>query len=156
MSLFSMQVYINWMNFLVNLLIPIAVLVYMNCAIYRDMPRMRSFQRPVAVPSTAAAAAGTSNLQPENGGSNAVRNSFRATLNGKKLSTALPGESEAMRKQREKEQKQDTTYTKASILMVMVFLFCHGPRFATNVMELLFFDAVQRQSEVSETAPILV
>ena len=57
-------------------------------------------------------------------------------------------ESEAVRRQREREQERDTRYTKASILLVILFLMCHGPRFATNTMELLLFDPTEIQPEV--------
>ena len=36
-------------------------------------------------------------------------------------------------------QDRDTRYTKASIIMVVVFMCCHVPRFVANTMELLFF-----------------
>ena len=36
-----------------------------------------------------------------------------------------------------KEQERDTRYTRASICMVIVFLTCHVPRFASNVFELV-------------------
>ncbi|TRY77947.1 hypothetical protein TCAL_09774 [Tigriopus californicus] len=110
-------VYINWMNFIINLLIPIVGLIYLNCAIYRNMPRIRQFQAPSA-PSGSC-----------------------------KRRTSYVVESEAARQQREQEQERDTRYTRASILMVIVFLLCHGPRFATNVMELMFYDESRTQPE---------
>jgi len=36
----SSQVYINWMNFFVNLLTPVVALVVLNILIYRNMPRL--------------------------------------------------------------------------------------------------------------------
>lgn len=65
-----------------------------------------------------------------------------------KRRTSSVVESEAARQQREQEQERDTRYTRASILMVIVFLLCHGPRFATNVMELMFYDENRPQPEV--------
>ena len=47
-----------------------------------------------------------------------------------------------------KEKEKDNRYTKASILMVIAFLLCHVPRFATNTMELLFFSDVEQQPQV--------
>ena len=38
------------------------------------------------------------------------------------------------------EQERDTRYTKASILMVVLFMFCHIPRFVANTIELIFLD----------------
>ena len=42
-----------------------------------------------------------------------------------------------------KEQERDTRYTRASICMVIVFLTCHVPRFASNVIELVQGESVR-------------
>ena len=42
-----------------------------------------------------------------------------------------------------KEQERDTRYTRASICMVIVFLTCHVPRFASNVFELVQGESVR-------------
>ena len=34
------QVYMNWMNFLVNVMIPLGILLYMNIAIYKGMKKL--------------------------------------------------------------------------------------------------------------------
>ena len=44
------------------------------------------------------------------------------------------------------EQERDTRYTKASILMVVLFMFCHIPRFVANAIELIFLAPGEAQT----------
>ena len=122
------QVYINWMNFVVNLLLPLVLLGFLNVRIYRNMPRLG--QGPVYIP------------KPVNMMANGVNDG--SALN-----------EEAVNKHKALEQERDTRYTRASIFMVMVFLICHVPRFVTNVIELLMFHgniAEVQSSGVSKTS----
>jgi hypothetical protein len=73
---FPFQVYINWMNFFINLLFPLLVLLFMNVSIYRNMPRTT----PKTTNAASGLAAGGQSQKPEESGRNG-RNSFRKDRN---------------------------------------------------------------------------
>ena len=40
MAAFIFQIYINWMNFIINLLAPLATMFIMNLAVYKDLRKL--------------------------------------------------------------------------------------------------------------------
>ncbi len=167
---FYIQVYVNWMNFFINLFLPLLVLGVLNVCIYRNMPRLLT--NPVAVPqqqlqqqqqqqttatsASVAAAASTSTTMTatvavhtasadSNNGQVAVHECGGTAMG---VSGAAARVASAAAAAKRKEEERDTRYTRAAICMVIVFLICHVPRFASNVFELVNGN-VARQPAVS-------
>jgi len=120
------------MNVIFNLLIPVSVMASLNGYIYRAMRRFRSSEARIfrrsqhreAHAKTAAAAAGA---------------------HSPVLAAQQAGDGEGMRRVggNEKEmKKRDAKYTRASVAMVLVYLFCNSPRLVPNFYE-IFYGAPQ-------------
>ncbi len=162
------------MNFFVNLLTPVLLLCVLNVFIYRNMPRLNTFksprtfvnmaangqlppssplpvpQPPPPTPRPAAAASGSEErigLAEEPKSTLFLQQQQQPTA--AVVAAAAAAEREENFRKQQREQERDTRYTRASILMVIVFLVCHVPRFATNVVELMLFHS----SDTPETRP---
>ncbi len=149
------------MNILFNLLIPVCVMVTLNVCIYRTMRRFRP-SAPSApclttrrASSTLAAAGRIFHPTPQQqqqlyhnqthlrpfhlnaGGGGASDRSRSPVSNGG--GGAVAGDDTGMRRLggNEKElKKRDGRYTRASVVMVVVYVVCNAPRLIPNCMEL--------------------
>lgn len=106
MHLSIFQVYINWMNFIVNLMLPLGVLLTLNIAIYKGMQRLR-------------------------GGGNSSNAKNTPKIGGK-----VPKNEVEIHVEDEEERERDARFTRASVLMVLAFGLCHTPRLITNTVEM--------------------
>ena len=148
-QLFVFQVYINWMNFTINLLAPLVTLFAMNLAIYRVLRKLRT---PASASSSSDHRRGSSLFRRQHHQDQSPQQQQqRGGSTKKKLLVHLRGRAEnedpTRRSQgpsqggfnggRTKEERErDASYTRASILMVVVFIVCHSPRLITNTVEL--------------------
>ena len=161
-----LQVYINWMNFIVNLMFPLATLLTLNLHIYRALKKLhhpvhnsnsnqhdgrlnvngklksmlslkRSSQgkRDHEYERTATCDSPTG-AEVNNGNLDLPRPSIvgRSVSSGSSAVVVVP-----MSSAEEEAAERDARYTRASILMVLVFGLCHAPRLVTNTME-MFID----------------
>ena len=108
---FLFQIYINWMNFIVNLMLPLGALLFMNLSIYKGLQKLHGHL-----------------------GSSTSDNKERKKSSVIDVGTSLLNNSEE-----EEEKERDARFARASILMVVAFGLCHTPRLISNTVE-MFID----------------
>lgn len=161
-----LQIYALYLNMIVNICLPLALLVAMNICIYRTM--RNQWYRPPSASSGASiqhhlVGGGHAPHQQQN---NAQPSSFVTHLFCRRRSSAasehqvttpaaiaasvsgirrVGGLTEAEFK------KRDAKYTRASVVMVVAFVVCNTPRFVPNIMEIFIgqehFPQVRRISK---------
>jgi len=128
------MVYMNWMNFLVNVMIPLGILLYMNIAIYKGMKKLHGS------PIIATSGANGSILQ----------DTQMRTIRPLKTDLEVPaatshhihGQVSVLNvSENEEERERDARFTRASVLIVVAFGLCHTLRLITNFIE-MFIDRV--------------
>ncbi|TRY62997.1 hypothetical protein TCAL_11176 [Tigriopus californicus] len=107
-----MTIYATWMNLLVMLLFPVTLMIVLNVRIYRTMKNFRD------IPSG------------PNGSKNHGQSSMR--LSGRGNDTGMRRVAGNEREMK----KRDAKYTRASVVMVLVFVVCNAPRLIPNIMEI--------------------
>ena len=101
------------MNFIVNLMLPLGALLFMNLSIYKGLRELH-------------------------GGPNTDNKS----VGSRKKSTAAVEVGAALlnSSEEEEEKERDARFARASILMVLAFGLCHTPRLITNTFEMFAED----------------
>jgi len=124
-------VYMNWMNFLVNLMLPLGVLLYMNIAIYKGMKRLHASSSKATYGVNGSLLQGTamSNLRTQ-----------KTDLEVPSHSPShghIPGQVSVLNvSENEEERERDARFTRASVLIVVAFGLCHTLRLITNFIEM--------------------
>lgn len=115
---YYIAIYVNYVNLLMNLIVPTLVLAILNCFIYRALRNN-----------------GLNNLQAKgsNAGQTNGQGSNRTTEQLRRNAGPGSGGAEALR-------KRDVRLTRIAIVIVGVFITCHLPRFIPNIAELFTKD----------------
>ena len=129
------------MNFIVNLMLPLGVLLYMNIAIYNGIKKLRG-----APASTHHSTATHSNVVGSNANNAALKTprlgagGCSSKLQPPKIdpeaAAASLTSSHHQSSEDEEERERDARFTRTSILMVLAFGLCHTPRLITNTVEM--------------------
>ena len=98
--------FIELVNFIVNLMLPLGALLFMNLSIYKG-------------------------LQKLHGGHGDNKSTASRKKSVVETGAALLNSSEE-----EEEKERDARFARASILMVLAFGLCHTPRLITNTVEM--------------------
>ena len=134
------QVYVTWMNFLINLLVPLIVMFVLNLSIYKELQKIWSPQANVRISPTAPTTRGPNLHQGNNGdGRKSVASISSASPCIKNGSNVGRGLSITYHDPDREARERDARYTKASILMVVVYFVCHTPRLFTNMAEIVYY-----------------
>ena len=135
------------MNFTINLLAPLVTLFAMNLSIYRVLRNLRT----PASSSSSDHRRGSSLFRRHHHQDHSPQQQPRGGSTKKKLLVHLRSRAEQEDPTRrsqghsqagfnggrtKEERERDASYTRASILMVVVFIVCHSPRLITNTVEL--------------------
>ena len=100
------------MNFIVNLMLPLGALLFMNLSIYKGLRELHG--------------------GPNTDNKSRKKSTATATV---EVGAALLNSSEE-----EEEKERDARFARASILMVLAFGLCHTPRLITNTFEMFAED----------------
>ena len=135
------QIYCNYLNLIVNIILPLAVMVGMNVCVYSTM-RNRWFQNDTGehedhpgqtakAVDPAVASADGKDKEP----------STTTSLHGSHQLFSRQSTSYSMRRvgglNEAEFKKRDAKYTRASVVMVVAFVVCNSPRCIPNIMEII-------------------
>ena len=112
------QIYVNYLNLIVNIFIPLTSLIVMNICIYRIMHNQWYSQTGLA--------------ESEQN----VENCHGYCFSRKRTTTLSTGHIRRAGHHEAEYKKRDAQYTRASVFMVVAFVVCNTPRFIPNVMEI--------------------
>lgn len=141
-----LQIYAIYLNLIVNICLPLALLISMNICIYRTM---RSQWYPTSRAARGSSSATlhtntcttnpTSNHGHGGGGGHMTTSSNR--LNRRRSSSIENQVTSATIRRvgglpESEFKKRDSKYTRASVVMVVAFVVCNTPRFVPNIMEI--------------------
>ena len=101
----TFQIYLNFVNYIVNFAFPILTLVVLNYQIYKELRK---------------------NLRHE----------------------VLLGRRHQNEQKKNALRKRDIRLTRISIIIVVIFMVCHIPRFIMNVIEMVYGDLSKVRSEI--------